>query len=101
MPLEFTEYRLAKPVYGNQAQVPYGPKVATQSVAIGAGSVQSNPFNDRTELLVITKVDVDCRIEIGENPSAVAGAGNSRYLKAGLEYAFLVDKGHKLAVINA
>lgn len=101
MPLEFTEYRYAKAVYGAQPQLPYGPKIATQSIAIGAANVASSAFDARTEFIVITKVDADCRIEFGEAPVAVAGAGNSRYLKAGNEYAFDVDGLHKLGVINA
>lgn len=103
MPLEFTEYKFAKPRGGQLPQVPYGIKIATQVVAIGAGNLQSNPFNDRTELVVITKIDADARIEIGLNPVAVAGSGNSRYVKTGNEYAFAVDAGqqHKIGVINA
>lgn len=103
MPLEFTEYRFPKLRGGTLPQVPFGPKLATQVVAIGAGNLQSAAFQASTELVVITKVDADARIEIGANPVAVAGSGNSRYVKTGSEYAFAVEpgQGHKLGVINA
>lgn len=101
MPLEFTEYRFAKALQGALPQMPYGEKVATQTLAIGVGNIQSAAFNDRTQLIVVTKVDADCRIEIGANPVAVAGAGNGRFLKTASEYAFAVTPGHKLGVINA
>lgn len=101
MPLEFTEYLYAKGQYGAGPQVPYGPEIATQSIAIGAGNIVSAAFNARTDLIVITKVDADCRIKFGEAPVAVAGAGNGRFLKSGSEYAFDVDPGHKIGVINA
>jgi hypothetical protein len=102
MPLEFSEYTYAKPRYGSQPQVPQGGEIANQSIAIGAGSLQSAAFNARTDLVVVTKVDADARIAFGTNPTAVAaGAGQTRYLKAGNEYAFAVEPGTKLAVINA
>lgn len=102
MPLEFTEYLYAKSIYGAQPQVPMGQEIDTQVVAIGAGSVASGPFNSRTELIVISKVDADCRIAFGADPAAdAAEPGMSRYLKAGNEYAFDVEPGDRLAVIAA
>lgn len=102
MALEFTEYMLPKVEYGVQPDVPYGIELATQSIAIGGGSVQSAAFDAKTRLIVVTKIDADARIAIGPNPAAVAGGlGQTRYLKAGSEYAFAVDGGQKLAVINA
>jgi hypothetical protein len=51
---------------------------------------------------VISKVDADTRIAIGAAPVAVTtGAGQTRLLKAGSEYAFSVQPGDKLAAILA
>lgn len=107
MPLEFSEYPLAKGRYGALAQLPQGGEIANQSLAIGGASVASAAFNARTDLIVVSKVDVDCRIAIGRpggtaDPVAVTtGAGQTRFLRAGSEYAFQVQPGDKLAVILA
>lgn len=102
MPLEFSEYSFAKARYGVLPQLPVGQEHETQSVAIGAASVLSAAFNGRTELIVISKVDVDCRIAIGAAPVADnAEPGMTRFLRAGSEYAFAVDPGAVLAVIAA
>lgn len=102
MPLEFTEYLYAKSIYGAQPQLTKAQEIDTQVVAIGAGSVASGAFNGRTELIVISKVDADCRIAFGADPTADnAEPGMTRYLKAGNEYAFDVEPGDKMAVIAA
>jgi hypothetical protein len=102
MALEFSEHRFAKNRYGAMPQLPQGGEVANQSLAIGAASVQSAAFNANTDLIVITKVDADCRIAVGPNPVAVTtGAGQTRLLRAGSEYSFAVEPGAKLAVIQA
>lgn len=102
MSLEFSEYRIAKTRYGALPQLPQAGEVANQVLAIGGASVQSAAFNAATDLIVITKIDADARVAFGPNPTAVAGgAGQTRYLKAGNEYAFAVEPGSKLAVINA
>lgn len=106
MPLEFSEYRLAKGRYGALPQVPQGGEIANQSLAIGVGSVVSAAFNAATDLIVISKVDQDCRIKIGlpagADPVAVTtGAGQTRFLRAGSEYCLQVQPGDKLAVIQA
>lgn len=102
MPLEFSEYAYAKSMYGSQPQVPQGPEIANQSLAIGAASAASAAFNARTQLIVISKVDADCRIAIGPAPVAViGGAGQTRFIRSGNEYAFAVEPGSKLAVIQA
>lgn len=102
MPLEFSEYKLAKARYGALPQLTQGGEIANQSVAIGVAAALSGAFNDRTDCIVVTKVDADCRIAIGAAPVAVsAGAGQTRYLKAGNEYAFSVEPGQKLSAIQA
>lgn len=102
MPLEFSEYVLAKRRYGTMPQLVQGQEVANQSIAIGAGSIPSAAFNARTDVVVVTKIDADARIAIGAAPVAVSnGPGQTRYLKAGNEYAFSVEPGMKIAVIQA
>lgn len=102
MPLEFSEYRIAKSRYGALPQLPQGGEIANQSVAIGGASVPSAPFNAATDLIVVSKVDADCRIAIGAAPVAViGGVGQTRFLRAGSEYAFSVQPGDKLAAITA
>jgi hypothetical protein len=106
MPLEFSEYVLAKTKYGAMPQLVQGQEIANQAVAIGATSAVSAAFNARTHAIVISKVDADARIAIGlpggSDPVAVsAGAGQTRYLKTGNEYAFAVEPGQKIAVIQA
>lgn len=98
MPLEFSEYRAAKNRYGAMPQMPRGGENATQSIAIGAASGQSAAFNAATDMIVISKIDANCRIAVGANPVASAA---TRYLAAGGEYAFSVEPGDKLAVIAA
>lgn len=102
MSLEFTEYALAQAKDGKWPQVPPGAENATQTIAVGAASAQSNAFNGNTTLIVVSKIDADTRIAIGANPVAVTtGAGQTRFLKAGSEYAFRVNPGDKLAAILA
>lgn len=99
--LEFTEYRYARLRYGALAQLPHGPEVATQQVTIGAASAASDPFDARTELIVV-QADADCRIAMG--PAASAAAFNAgpftRRLTADREYAFDVTAGDVIAVIE-
>lgn len=102
MPLEFTEYLYARALYGQMPDMPPGQEIETQSVAIAAGSTLSEAFNERTKLIVVSKVDADCRIAIGAAPVADnAEPAMTRFLKAGNEYAFAVEGGHKLATIAA
>jgi hypothetical protein len=102
MPLEFSEYSIAKTRYGALPQLTLGVELANQSIAIGGASVQSAAFGAATNVVVVTKIDADARIAIGAAPLAKsAGAGQTRYLKAGNEYAFQVEPGQILAVIQA
>jgi hypothetical protein len=71
------------------------PPVAEQTVAIGAGSVQSNPFNAATNYVEI-ETDAICSITFGANPVATAAsmrmATNDRIVRK-------VFPGQKVAVI--
>jgi hypothetical protein len=102
MSLEFSEYKYAKTRYGAMPQLSQGGEIANQVVAIAGASAQSAAFNARTDMIVITKIDADARIAIGANPVAVsAGVNQTRFVKAGSEYAFHVEPGQMLAVITA
>ncbi len=81
---------------GNMKPVAYLPPLATQTVAIGAGSLQSNAFSDKTKMIGV-HTDAICSIEVGSNPSATA---NSRRLAANATEYFEVSPGHKIAVIT-
>lgn len=72
--------------------------VDDQTVAIGAGSVQSNAFNAATTVIQIN-VDSACSIAFGTNPTAAAtnqrlGANETRY------YGVLPGSNFKVAVIQ-
>lgn len=61
-----TEYGLG----AGGTPVPRQPPIAKQVVVIGAGSLQSKPFNAAT-LLVRVHADTICSIAIDANPTAV------------------------------
>lgn len=65
-----TEY-LRQPKDGVGLVLPAGnePSLAVQKVAIGAGSVQSAPFNALTTFVAVN-VDVTCSYAVGTNPTA-------------------------------
>lgn len=67
-----------------------------QTVAIGAGSVQSNAFQSGTTLIRV-HTDAICSIAIGSNPTAAAT--NKRLAANATEY-FGVRPGDKIAVIT-
>jgi hypothetical protein len=69
-----------------------------QTVAIGAGSLQSAAFQNSTQL-VLVNADVICSIKVGVNPTAVA---TTHRLAAGGSYLFAVpnNSGLKIAVIT-
>jgi hypothetical protein len=72
------------------------PAHTNQTVAIGAGSVQSNAFKSNT-LLVRLHSDVICSIAFGDNPTA--SATSARMAANQTEY-FQVKPGQKVAVIQ-
>jgi hypothetical protein len=96
MPLDISEYR-SLPNNNNTLQAPTGvePAEVFQQVAIGAGSVPSNPLGAYTQLVRL-HADVNCRFAVGLNP--VAGPLTPR-LSAGATEYFNVQPGHRIAVI--
>lgn len=73
------------------------PRIANQTVVIGAGSLQSSAFNAATTFVRV-HVDAICSIEFGTNPTATT---STRRLAANATEYFSVPKGqsYKLAVI--
>lgn len=78
--------------------VPAGaePAIATQTVAIGAGSVQSSAFNTNTRFIRL-HTDAICSVKFGANPTATA---NDARLAANQTEFFGVNAGDKVAVIT-
>lgn len=74
------------------------PAVANQTVAIGAGSTQSNAFNSLTRFVRIS-TDAICSIAFGENPTATT---STRRMPANTTEYFGVPAGSafKVAVIS-
>jgi hypothetical protein len=71
------------------------PALATQVVAIGGGSQQSNPFGGGTRIIRVHS-DVVCSIFIGPNPTATTlhprfSANQTEYME--------VNAGDQIAVI--
>lgn len=72
------------------------PALTTQTVAIGAGSVQSSAFNASTKFIRV-HTDAICSVAFGSNPTATAST--PRLAANSTEY-FAVNKGDKIAVIT-
>ena len=73
------------------------PSAASQTVAIGGTTAQSNAFSKNTQLIRVA-TDSICSIVVGgTNPSATTS--NMRLAANQTEY-FLVKPGDKLAVIS-
>lgn len=72
------------------------PEIASQTVAIGAGSVQSSAFNLATTFIRV-HTDAICSVKVGSNPTATAA---SKRLAANQTEYFGVSPGHKIAVIT-
>jgi hypothetical protein len=92
-----TEY-LRQPKDAIDRVLPAGqePALAVQKIAIGAGSIQSAPFNAKTTFVRIN-VDVVCSIQFGANPTATAA--DTRMSADATEY-FGVVPGQRVAVIT-
>lgn len=72
------------------------PSLAEQTVAIGAGSVQSAAFNAKTKFVRL-HTDAICSVKFGSNPTATA---TTPRLAANSTEFFGVAPGHKVAVIT-
>lgn len=72
------------------------PSIATQTVAIGAGSTQSAAFSANTKFVRI-HTDAICSVKFGANPTAAA---TDARLAANQTEFFGVRPGQKVAVIT-
>lgn len=91
-----TEHTKPQLYSGSAAPVAPMPPVAEQTVAITAGSVQSNAFNAKTRMIGV-HADAICSIAIDSSPTATA---NSKRMAANQTEYFEVFPNHKLAVIT-
>ena len=95
--LYVTEYQTTKIVEGmGNSGYPADPPIAEQTVAIGAGSVQSAAFNAGCNLIRL-HTDVTCSVAVGPNPTASA---TNRRMAAGQTEYFGARPGDKVAVIQ-
>lgn len=86
-----------KMTHGPSGLIPMEPCILDQiPVVIGAGSLQSLPFQGRTKYVRI-HADVICSIAFGPNPTATT---NSKRLIAGATQDFAVTAGDRVAVIT-
>ena len=89
---------MGRDLAGYRMTVASEPPVASQTVAIGASSVQSAPFNASTTVVRV-HVDAVCSIEIGANPTATAST--RRMAASSTEYFGVpADQSFRLAVIQ-
>lgn len=100
--LYITEYaNSGRELKKNIVQSAEEPRLAGQTIAIGAGSVQSANLNAKTRLIRV-HTDAICSVAIGANPTAVAtdmrlAANQTEYIALTPE---LVKAGCKVAVIT-
>jgi len=94
--LYIAEYANPPFFQGSYFQAPKDPPLAEQTVAIGAGSVQSNAFNAKTRLIRV-HTDAICSISIDSNPTATATKAR---MAAGQTEYHAVNPGDKIAVIT-
>lgn len=84
---------------GNLQTVAQMPPIASQTVAIAAGSAQSAAFSNTTTQktrVVCLHTDAICSVKFGSNPTATA---TDRRLAANSTEYFEVTPGDKVAVI--
>ena len=91
-----TEHEMIEYFLGAPLPVVSMPPIVSQTVAIGAGSVQSSAFNTNTKIVGI-HTDAICSIEFGSNPTAT---NVKRRLAANSTEYFRVAQGDKVAVIT-
>lgn len=98
MPFAYISEYLRQPRDGIERVLPAGmePALAVQKIAIGAGSVQSAPFNAKTTFVAIN-VDATCSFKFGGNPTATA---TDMRMPADATQYFGVVPGQRVAVIT-
>jgi hypothetical protein len=91
-----TEHTSPSMYQGGLLPVVRMPPLATQTVAIGGSSTQSNAFNAKTRMIAV-HTDAICSVEFGSNPTATA---NSKRMAANTTEYFEVGAAEKVAVIT-
>jgi hypothetical protein len=93
-----TQFVGAMPGHGDGyvINVPKGP-LASESIAIGASSTQSDPFEDACTLLLVF-AEADCFVAIGVDPDAETG--HQIAMAANTTAHFGVEPGHRVAVVE-
>jgi hypothetical protein len=85
---------------GNVVQSPQVPPITEQRVAIGGGSLASNPFNVKTQIIRIN-TDAICSIAFGSAAgSTPTAAATTMRLAANQTEYFSVYPGQIVAVIT-
>lgn len=86
-------------LYADAKEVALGPPVASQSVAITGGNVESDALGDSGKTYRCRLyAKAACRIERGENPTADANSPEA--FPAGHVEYFSHEGGHKISVIS-
>jgi hypothetical protein len=98
MPVILAEYGGLSSVKGGAPAV-QTPPITVQSIAIGAGSVQSAAF-DKATTIVRIHTDATAWLAFGSNPTAAVGNASTIRMAANQTEFFGVAPGHKLAVIT-
>jgi hypothetical protein len=94
--LYITEYERIPIGAGGSIAMGAEPAQASQTIAIGGASVQSNPFGPTT-IYIRAHTDAICSMAFGANPTATSVV--TRMAANQTEY-FSVQSGHKVAVIS-
>jgi hypothetical protein len=94
--LYITEFAQLGQQQGEAVQMPLGPPLAEQKLAIGGASTPSAAFNAATRLVRL-HTDAICSVAFGAAP--VAAATNARLAANTTEY-YGVPPGSKVAVIT-
>ncbi len=92
-------------VFENAEEVLFGEPIQEEVVAIGAGSLTSNPISGSTTAPVPVRrvrfvADADCFVHWGDNPTALTDGSAGRMLGAENPEVFGIPAGKVIAVIN-
>jgi hypothetical protein len=106
--LDIEEYTLLGQVPCSAGQLGHVSTIVNvQSVPIGAGSTQSNPFNVKTRYVRL-HADTTCRYSFGLNPTAVVPTGgavttttSSRMAGSQTEYFSVPEGGNYIVAVIA
>lgn len=93
--LYISEYSNIGAIGSSPTPWPPGPALATQTVAVGAGSVSSAAFNGQTKAVLLT-CDIGCSISFGTSPTATT---STTLLQQGVPYYFVTSPSQKVATI--